>query len=309
MAPVGEHATSMGSCAPELSIDMCKGTSDLVPDSSFYDNVGQGVAMASTDVVAALGKVLARLVSSSEVSNQGESAASCVKSRFDAVSVPKVSLHDYLFRIEKHFQCSLECYVFALVYIDRILKLHPQYRVTPLNIHRLLVTSVMVAAKFQDDIYYGNDFYARVAGVTLKEINALEAHFLRLMAWHVNVSIHEYNGYHVQMLGVVGVPAVAANGSADLQPPAVKDLTAPSDVLMPDGPVESTDVLVDNSSVPASVSTRARLVYSTSKMCAKRHETRQFTGRIGVSKALAKVPRWTGEQTCGVRRRLLLIIR
>jgi len=173
--------------------------------------------------------------------------------------------------------------------------------VSPLNTHRLLVISVMVAAKFQDDIYYGNDYYARVAGVSLKEINTLEDHFLRLLSWRANVSVHEYTAYHAQMLGTV------TDRPGDLHPLATEDASPSSDALMPDSSVESTKMHVGTVLVPTSAPTRSRLAYKTSKLCAKRHQTRQFTGSLGVSKAMAKVPRWSREQTCGVRRRALLV--
>lgn len=39
----------------------------------------------------------------------------------------------------------------------------------------------MVAIKYNDDDYYKNEFYAKVGGITLKEINALENEFLSLI--------------------------------------------------------------------------------------------------------------------------------
>lgn len=48
--------------------------------------------------------------------------------------------------------------------------------------HRVILTSVVLAAKFFDDRYYSNKFYAAVGGVRTKELNALEAEFLRLIS-------------------------------------------------------------------------------------------------------------------------------
>ncbi|KAH7576778.1 hypothetical protein JRO89_XS01G0146800 [Xanthoceras sorbifolium] len=39
---------------------------------------------------------------------------------------------------------------------------HPDLLVVSLNVHRLLVTCVMVASKMMDDVQYNNAFYARV---------------------------------------------------------------------------------------------------------------------------------------------------
>lgn len=56
----------------------------------------------------------------------------------------------------KYAACSGECFVLALVYIDRIIQSNPTFVVNSLNIHRLLITSIMLAAKFFDDQYFNN---------------------------------------------------------------------------------------------------------------------------------------------------------
>merc|ERR1712066_1082081 len=114
-------------------------------------------------------------------------------------------------RISKYFQCSRECFVFCLVYIDRIVKLHPEFAICNLNIHRLLVTSVMLAAKFFDDVYYSNAYYAKVGGVKTREVNTLEMQFLILIDWRLNVTPEEYDQYrsHVCMAANGGVRPVA----------------------------------------------------------------------------------------------------
>lgn len=38
----------------------------------------------------------------------------------------------------------------------------PDYLPVPVNVHRLLLTGIMLAAKLTDDHYYNNAYYARV---------------------------------------------------------------------------------------------------------------------------------------------------
>ena len=49
----------------------------------------------------------------------------------------------------------------ALIYIDRIIESR-NVVLTALNVHRLLITSLMLAAKFFDDLFYNNAFYAKL---------------------------------------------------------------------------------------------------------------------------------------------------
>jgi hypothetical protein len=61
---------------------------------------------------------------------------------FDANVPPKIGVQQYLERIFKYTMCSGECYVLALIYIDRFRKSAMQ--LTPYNIHRIIITSVML---------------------------------------------------------------------------------------------------------------------------------------------------------------------
>jgi len=195
--------------------------SDVVADDSAnYDDPGQEVERAGEYFVTALANILTHLAS---LAGRPQRVT-----RFHAIRAPQLSIHDYLMRIAKYFQCSHECFVLCLVYIDRIVKLHPEFTISNLNIHRLLVTSIMLAVKFFDDVYYSNSYYAKVGGVKTREVNALEAQFLQLIEWRLHVSPQEYDQYrnHVYMAvrgGTIGVvpyqspaaaAAIAAGGEA-----------------------------------------------------------------------------------------------
>lgn len=71
---------------------------------------------------------------------------------FYGVRAPSISIAKYLERIYKFTNCSPSCFVVGFVYIDRVVHRHPESLVVSLNVHRLLVTSVMVASKMLDDV-------------------------------------------------------------------------------------------------------------------------------------------------------------
>jgi hypothetical protein len=107
-----------------------------------------------------------------------------------------ISVVHYLKRLHKYFCCSDECLVIALVYIDRINKAVPSMTVCNLTIHRLLVTAIMLATKYHDEIYTFNRYYAKVGGVSLRELNMLEVSMLKLLNWELWVPIQDYHFYH-----------------------------------------------------------------------------------------------------------------
>ncbi|KAF8817894.1 cyclin2 related protein [Cardiosporidium cionae] len=172
-----------------------------------FDGESKYVALPTENsFIPSLATVLTHLVSLSPVDADASTVSPGFTgeiTRFHGIIPPSISVRDYLKRIAKYFRCSNECFVLSLVYIDRIVKLHDEFAVSILNIHRLLVTSVMLAAKFFDDLYYSNAFYARVGGIGTREMNLLEAHFLSLINYQLFVSPEEYDQYRQNVLEAV----------------------------------------------------------------------------------------------------------
>ncbi|GAA0173890.1 hypothetical protein LIER_27398 [Lithospermum erythrorhizon] len=107
---------------------------------------------------------------------------------FHGLSRPTISIQSYLERIFKYANCSPSCYIVAYVYLDRFTQSQPELPIDSFNVHRLLITSVMIAAKFLDDMYYNNAYYAKVGGINTAEMNFLEVDFLFGIGFHLNVT-------------------------------------------------------------------------------------------------------------------------
>lgn len=140
------------------------------------------------EVVAGLAAVLERMAS---LAAQPEAMTS-----FHCLRAPSVSLREYLGRVRRFFGCSAECYVLGLVYLDRVVKRHQHVSFSHLSSHRMLVCSMMLAAKFQDDCFYSNTFYAKVGGLKVEELNRLENKMVQLLDYRLYVSAQEFELYH-----------------------------------------------------------------------------------------------------------------
>ncbi|TMW83339.1 hypothetical protein EJD97_002049 [Solanum chilense] len=132
-----------------------------------------------------------------------------VKSRskisiFDGLSRPTISVQSYLERIFKYANCSPSCFIVAYIYLDRFSQMQPLLPINSFNVHRLLITSVLVSAKFMDDIFYNNGYYGKVGGISTREMNLLEVDFLFGIGFQLNVTpttFHTYCSYlHTEML-------------------------------------------------------------------------------------------------------------
>lgn len=69
---------------------------------------------------------------------------------FHGLRAPSLTIQQYIDRIFKYSCCSSSCFVVAYIYMERFIE-QTNSMLTSLNIHRLTITSVMVAAKFMDD--------------------------------------------------------------------------------------------------------------------------------------------------------------
>jgi hypothetical protein len=70
-------------------------------------------------------------------------------------------------------------------YVDRLCALFPAFTISSLTVHRFLITAATVAAKGLSDSFWTNSLYARVGGVTVRELALLELEFLRRLEWRI----------------------------------------------------------------------------------------------------------------------------
>jgi len=162
----------------------------------------------SCAVVKVLAAVLGRLIgvnSSMQDNNSG------IVTKFHALKPPSISVLAYLERIHKYASCSTECFILALIYIDRLIQRN-NFLLSELNVHRVVITSIMLAAKFFDDQYYNNAYYAKVGGVLVSEMNSLEVEFLFRLNFSLHVTPEVFSKYHAELV------AHAVSASPTLSP-------------------------------------------------------------------------------------------
>ncbi|KAI3471006.1 hypothetical protein Pfo_027669 [Paulownia fortunei] len=114
---------------------------------------------------------------------------------FHGLTRPRISVHCYMERIFKYANCSPSCIVVAYIYLDRFVQKQPFLPITSFSVHRLLIASVLVSAKFMDDIFYNNAYYAKVGGISTSEMNLLEVDFLFGLGFQLNVSPCTFHTY------------------------------------------------------------------------------------------------------------------
>eukprot|EP01062_Namystynia_karyoxenos_P060921 TRINITY_DN5273_c3_g1_i1.p1 TRINITY_DN5273_c3_g1~~TRINITY_DN5273_c3_g1_i1.p1 ORF type:complete len:282 (+),score=102.50 TRINITY_DN5273_c3_g1_i1:77-922(+) len=108
---------------------------------------------------------------------------------FDGVAEAPVSVGDYMIRMCKYAQCSPSVFIHMLVLIDRLAGKHT---LTYLNIHRIIAVAFVIAAKLNDDEYFGASWYASITGVEPDDLNEMERMYLIEIDWTLHCTSAQY---------------------------------------------------------------------------------------------------------------------
>lgn len=128
------------------------------------------------------------------------------ESVFFSVTKPEIATRLYVKRLVKYAQCSPSAFVVLLVYLERLQAVNSKLMITAFNMHRLLITALMLAAKMLDDRCFSNAHYARVGGIaSVREMNRLEMKMLVMLDYKLNVRKEVYAS-HLRSIEALCVP-------------------------------------------------------------------------------------------------------
>jgi hypothetical protein len=182
------HSQREAAAGPEAS---AAASAAVAPVSTLAPNTPKRQALISV-----LACVLAQLFS-----NPNDTLPSDPRllTRFHTERLPSISIGSYLERIAHYSECSDESLVMAFIHISRVSHNKPHFHLNALSIHRLLLTAIMTTVKFYDDAYYNNAFFAKIGGVQLREMNALEIDFLELIQFELYIDSKVYCRFYEEL--------------------------------------------------------------------------------------------------------------
>ena len=113
---------------------------------------------------------------------------------FEIKSNPNISLQNYLSRILKYTKPQPSTIIISLILIDKFCETS-NINLNKKNIHKIFLTSIIVAIKYNEDEYFTNNYYAKVGGIVQKELLNLEYMFLTLLNFNIFIDEKIYNNY------------------------------------------------------------------------------------------------------------------
>lgn len=147
------------------------------------------------ELIVMLSSLLSKITYSNDNIHSGPEPVSPLKPNspllaFHARNIPSISIQSYLTRILKYCPMSSDIFLSLLVYFDRMSHIatedkpqqvestftstrqlmgdeqHP-LSIDSYNVHRLVITGIVVASKFCSDVFYTNSRYAKVCHYVL----------------------------------------------------------------------------------------------------------------------------------------------
>jgi hypothetical protein len=122
------------------------------------------------------------------------SSSNIINSHFTAPYLPEISIEDYLIRIIENTQIEESTLISSLIYIERLI-LKTNTKITDLDIHRLLLTSIILSIKYNEDKIYPQHYYANIGGIKTEELNILECEFLNGIEFALFINDTEFNSF------------------------------------------------------------------------------------------------------------------
>jgi hypothetical protein len=110
------------------------------------------------DTIKLLTSSLEKIIKANDDKKETKENYTC----FHARSIPSISIQAYFNRILKYCPCANECLIAILVYFDRMTETKKPVHIDSYNIHRLIITGLMISSKLYSDVFFTNTRYAKV---------------------------------------------------------------------------------------------------------------------------------------------------
>ena len=112
---------------------------------------------------------------------------------FNSDTLPKISLKNYLIRILKYSEIEINTLIGSVIYLDYIC--NKNYIISKYNIYKLLFISILISAKFNEDVIYDNSTFSEISGLPINEVNQMENVFFKAMDYNLYISEEHFNTY------------------------------------------------------------------------------------------------------------------
>ncbi|MDF1646521.1 MAG: hypothetical protein P1U61_06045 [Legionellaceae bacterium] len=151
---------------------------------------------STDDVVSRIGTLLEKSIHKNDTMSRGY-----YRTCYSSDTATPIPITQYLANVVNYVEADEGTCILMLCYLDAYFsKYHIWDKLNAYNVHRLILVSLLLAHKYLEDDFFFNDVFARVGGVTLKELNDLELSLLMHLRFGLYVSPEKYADYRRALL-------------------------------------------------------------------------------------------------------------
>jgi Cyclin len=126
------------------------------------------------------------------------------RSPFNTAPLTDEGLRAGVDHLVKYAPCSSECFVFALIYLNRLDTLHPKF-VNVVSVGQIFFVAVMLASKYYDDTCFDNESYSRILMIKRAKLKRLELELLDKMSFHCGISDSDFESISSRLTTLISV--------------------------------------------------------------------------------------------------------
>ena len=126
--------------------------------------------------------------------------------------IPNISLVDYIKRLVKYTKMSISTLILSIIYIDKFCEKY-KYVLSFNNIYRLLLISVLISIKFNEDIMVNTKTYSKIAGVSINDLNFLEYQMCIALDFSFNVKDDYFQQYFTYFSKFISKEKISSHDS------------------------------------------------------------------------------------------------
>ena len=118
--------------------------------------------------------------------------------------IENMSVEDFLQRCLYYSNAESSTFIIMLIYIDRLCEKNG-FIINSFNVYKIIFSSLLIAIKYHEDNLVDNNYYGKILGENLEEINILENKFCKLIDYKLFIDDEIFKTYYNDLTSAIDV--------------------------------------------------------------------------------------------------------
>ena len=162
-------------------------TSELISSTTKKDKNYKKIIIILSKII---GTVIEKSVKYHEVNKSKEKK----DTNFCSKEIPNITITNYILRLTKKINIEPSTLILGIIYFDKICN-KGNIILSFLNVYRLILISLVLAIKFNEEYFETNEFYSKIGGLSNKSFNKLEIAVLKILNYKLYIKKDIYDNY------------------------------------------------------------------------------------------------------------------